>query len=446
MSGPVIPNQAQLNGLNPLAYMGVRPTSPTLLLVETRNPTINDKNYALGTFWMNNNSPYDIFFLANLNQGVATWIPISTSSGGPVSELTSNSGGAVPPLLGNINVVGDGITITGVGNPATNTITFSTIGSGTVDSLTGNSGGAVSPLAGNINVVGDGTTVNVVGNPGTHTLTISAVGLGVVETITGNSGGAVSPSGGNINIVGDIANNITIVDNPGTHTLTAAVTGTTNHSLLIGNASGSISSLGVATNGQLPIGSTGANPVLSTLTAGTGISITNGAGSITITNTGTNPASSCSFFAYNNADVNNFFTSGIFVKIQFPATLFNVGANYNTGTYIFTAPNTGMYCFQIAVAIYGLADSTTNEYSLQLATTGGNYLLSNGSPYAERDSVTANSFGCNQTQYVSMTAGDTAQVQYLINNAGGTANANLSGQGGTLGAQYRTIFSGYQVA
>jgi len=90
------------------------------------------------------------------------------------------------------------------------------------------------------------------------------------------SGAVTSVSGGN---------NITI-----TGTATAPivnVSGTTNHSLLVGNATGSINSLGVATNGQLPIGSTGADPVLATLTAGTGISITNGAGSISIAATGT---------------------------------------------------------------------------------------------------------------------------------------------------------------
>jgi|SRR5690349_360274 len=57
----------------------------------------------------------------------------------------------------------------------------------------------------------------------------------------------------------------------------------TQHSLLLGGAnSHTINNLGVATNGQLPIGSTGADPTLATLTPGTGISITNGAGSITI--------------------------------------------------------------------------------------------------------------------------------------------------------------------
>ena len=61
----------------------------------------------------------------------------------------------------------------------------------------------------------------------------------------------------------------------------------TQHSILLGGAdTHTINSLGVATNGQLPIGSTGADPVLATLTAGVGISITNGTGTITIAGTG----------------------------------------------------------------------------------------------------------------------------------------------------------------
>jgi hypothetical protein len=61
----------------------------------------------------------------------------------------------------------------------------------------------------------------------------------------------------------------------------------TQHSLLLGGAnSHTINNLGVATNGQLPIGSTGADPVLATISAGTGISVTNGAGTITISGTG----------------------------------------------------------------------------------------------------------------------------------------------------------------
>lgn len=48
------------------------------------------------------------------------------------------------------------------------------------------------------------------------------------------------------------------------------------------NAGGTALVSTALTNGQLLIGSTGAAPTVATLTAGTGITITNGAGSITI--------------------------------------------------------------------------------------------------------------------------------------------------------------------
>ncbi len=60
----------------------------------------------------------------------------------------------------------------------------------------------------------------------------------------------------------------------------------TAHSLYVGNGTSAPTALGVATNGQIPIGSTGADPVLATITAGSGITVTNAAGSITIASTG----------------------------------------------------------------------------------------------------------------------------------------------------------------
>jgi len=60
---------------------------------------------------------------------------------------------------------------------------------------------------------------------------------------------------------------------------------TVENAVLIGDTNDAIKSQ-LLTDGQLVIGSTGVAPVASTLTAGTGISIANAAGSITITNTG----------------------------------------------------------------------------------------------------------------------------------------------------------------
>lgn len=59
----------------------------------------------------------------------------------------------------------------------------------------------------------------------------------------------------------------------------------TNHAVLFGGASNAITSQ-LLTSGQLVIGNTGNDPSAATLTAGTGIGIVNGAGSITINATG----------------------------------------------------------------------------------------------------------------------------------------------------------------
>ena len=60
----------------------------------------------------------------------------------------------------------------------------------------------------------------------------------------------------------------------------------TAHSLLVAEGASAFAILGVATNGQIPIGSTGADPVLATITAGANITVTNLPGSITIASSG----------------------------------------------------------------------------------------------------------------------------------------------------------------
>lgn len=55
------------------------------------------------------------------------------------------------------------------------------------------------------------------------------------------------------------------------------------------------------TNGQLLMGSSGTTPTANTITAGTGVSITNGAGTITIATTGANPNSTFLTTDYTNA-------------------------------------------------------------------------------------------------------------------------------------------------
>ena len=212
-----------------------------------------------------------------------------------------------------------------------------------VESLTGNSGGPVFPTAGNIDVLGNnGVGINVVGNPALSTLTIAGIQattsqIGVTAFATNAqaaaqfaSNVALTPS----NITSMFSVNGLAVDQGGTGLISVpahdllvgngtsplnlitpsgtsgiplisqglsadAIFGTAlvpgggtgavsflAHSLLLGQGTSAITALGPATNGQIPIGSVGVDPVFATLTPGAGIAITNGAGSITIASTG----------------------------------------------------------------------------------------------------------------------------------------------------------------
>ena len=97
-----------------------------------------------------------------------------------------------------------------------------------------------------------------------------------------------TPSGG--------ADNVVVIDSNGQlgaqTSLDVANGGTgaatlTDHGVLFGSAATAITASAELTDGQLLIGDTGADPVLATLTAGTGIGITNAAGAITVASTGT---------------------------------------------------------------------------------------------------------------------------------------------------------------
>lgn len=88
---------------------------------------------------------------------------------------------------------------------------------------------------------------------------------------------SVSASTGAVTL--SLPSNVTI-----TNSLT--VSGLTSDSFLYSDTAGLLATTTAPTNGQLLIGNTGNPPTIGTLTAGTAISVTNGAGSITIANTG----------------------------------------------------------------------------------------------------------------------------------------------------------------
>jgi hypothetical protein len=197
----------------------------------------------------------------------------------------------------------------------------------------------------------------------------------------------LSPSAGTIPVTPDGANNINLVSGnnitttgTGPHTIQFSLTGTTNHCLQVGNAGGSLTSLAAATDGQIPIGSTGNDPVLATLTAGTNITITNAPGSITIASSTSPILDYVSVNANYVALVSNLFiscdVSGGAITIQLP-----------------NAPTTGEYW--IIKDRLGLA----NTNNITVRTVSGAVNLDGATTYIINLAFGAAQFIFNGTSY-----------------------------------------------
>ena len=123
-------------------------------------------------------------------------------------------------------------------------------------------------------------------------------------SITGDSGGALT--GNSFTFTGGTTG-LTFAGAGSTETLGGTLnvahggTGAntfTAHSLLLGQGTSAVTALVASTYVQIPIGSTGADPVLATITAGANITVTNGAGTITI-------AANASSASFNYTSVNH---------------------------------------------------------------------------------------------------------------------------------------------
>jgi hypothetical protein len=109
------------------------------------------------------------------------------------------------------------------------------------------------------------------------TIDLAAGGIDIDTLITDVGGNVTPDASGNVTVTGQVYSDGSVAN-----TLTLGVSASL-YTFLYGNGNNTdMLEIGPLTNGQLLIGSTGAAPVAGTLTAGSGISITNGAGSITV--------------------------------------------------------------------------------------------------------------------------------------------------------------------
>jgi len=141
-----------------------------------------------------------------------------------------------------------------------------------------------------VNTVGNAeyslTSFSTTGNITTANWGLLGTTGGALNTLTGDSGGAISPTAGNITLAGT---GDQIATTGSGSTITFSLIGPytpatyTAHGVLIGEGSSSIVATTPGTNGQVLIGSTGADPAFSTITSsGSTLTLTGGAHTLNI--------------------------------------------------------------------------------------------------------------------------------------------------------------------
>ena len=157
-------------------------------------------------------------------------------------------------------------------------------------------------------------------------------------------------------------------------------------------------------------------------------STTNISSSGAITNSG-QPA----FQAYLSGNVSNVTGNGTVYKIAFNSTSYDQSSNFNTGTFTFTAPVSGIYCF--SGCVYAVITNPLEiQATINLVTTSTNFFVYNA---AGAQVAGGGTLAIAWAKQCKMSAGDTAYVTLTV--SGGLADVIV---GGLLGL---TTFEGFLV-
>lgn len=139
----------KLTGLNPLAYIGVEPTAPPQVVLENRQPTVNDyADFNLGTFWIISKNE-EVWLLVSKINRIAKWILLGGGSGGHIPVAGGGTGvGSFTPntvVCGGTTSQGDLQNVVGTG---TSGQVLTSNGAGALPTFqTGSTGGAIRFLA-----------------------------------------------------------------------------------------------------------------------------------------------------------------------------------------------------------------------------------------------------------------------------------------------------------
>lgn len=235
MAQKLRPQAETLSGSPQPNFIGYQ-TAPILA---KRAPTAQDTGYPLGQLWLDKTGD-DYYGLVDVSAGVATWNLLAATPG-EIATLTGDSGGAISPSAGNVNVLGTASQITTTGSGST--ITWS--------------------LPNAITAPGSLTTTTTLAS-GT-TITAGTSITATLGAITATNGNFVKGTAGNKDVYSSVASSATAgANSAGTVTLvggtaTVATTAVTASSKIRFSRQG-IGATGAAALGIVTIG---------TITAGT---------------------------------------------------------------------------------------------------------------------------------------------------------------------------------
>lgn len=334
-----MPNSNNLYGFpQPLSQVFPAP------IIAQRAPTTADIAYPIGQQWIDEVGD-DAYILVDVTAGVATWNVTATTPGN-VDTLTGNSGGAITPSAGNINVIGSGVlAFAGAGSTLTGSITP---GSSLIATLTGGSGGALSPTSGNMNLLGTANQITSTGSGSTITFSIPSAFTApgsITSTTTMTSGTGITSTTGNIVAsTGNITSTLGSVAAATTVTAGTGITATTGNIVAsTGNITSTLGSVGAAT----------------TVTAGTSITAT--LGNITATNgdvvlgTAGNKIRSTSVASTTTAGANSFGK----VSLSGGAAVVSTSAAHTASIIFLTTQALGTVATPMPIAVTARSDGVS---------------------------------------------------------------------------------------
>lgn len=287
--------------------IGSRPENVEVPHIDVRAPSIHDILYPIGKRWIDQvaQTEYVLMAISSVT-GVseAQWALLGGTSGA-LNTLTTDDLTVVTPVAGNINLSGTGSTTTvGAGDTATVELTGLTnhnvlVGAGTAtitkvapSATVGiplvSAGAAADPIFSTATVPGGGTgavtltglligngTSPITGNPITnHDVLVGGASNAVTSVAPSATVGVPLVSAG---AAADPAFGTAVVAGGGTGATTL-----TAHGVLLGEGTSAVVATTAGTNGQVLLGSTGADPAFGTLTSTTGVTFTGGAASLAI--------------------------------------------------------------------------------------------------------------------------------------------------------------------